>query len=94
MSNYKLSWDLIFWAFVCGFMLSCVYCSLLWYSVKKLPHIKRKGLFLLFSSVFRMILFVAIAILLAIRSPILLLCMFVSFTVTRFIIVRKKGVTC
>lgn len=94
MAELKLSWDLIMWSILCGIVLSCVYCALLWYSLKKLPHIQHKGLFLFISSAFRLILFVIVAIFLAIRHPALLLCMFVAFVITRFIIVKTKGAKC
>ena len=94
MIDFKLSWDLIILAFVCGIVLSCIYCALLWYSIKKLPHIKHKGLFLFCSSVFRLILFVGVAVFLALQNPMLLLYMFVSFVITRLIIVKTKGAVC
>ncbi len=94
MINLKLSWDLIILAFVCGIILSCIYCALLWYSVKNLPHIKHKGLFLFCSSVFRLILFIGVGIFLTIYHPILFLCMFVAFVITRFVIVKTKGAIC
>ena len=94
MAELKLSWDLIMRSILCGAALSCIYCVLLWYSLKKLPSIKHKGLFLFISSAFRLILFAVVAIFLAIRHPALLLCMFATFIITRFIIVKKKGAIC
>lgn len=94
MAEFNLSWTLIICAILCGIILSCVYCTILWYSVKKLPHIKHKGLFLFITSAFRLILFLIVAIFLAIRHPILLLCMFIAFIITRLIIVKKKGAKC
>ena len=94
MEHFKLSWNLLIWSIVCGVILSFLYYMLLWYCVNKLPQIKRKGLFLFISSVFRLTLFVIVAFLLAARHPALLLCMFVSFVITRFFIVKKKGVIC
>lgn len=94
MTELKLSWDLILWAVLCGVVLGCVYCAFLWYSVRKLPQVKHKGLFLFLSSVLRLVLFISIAIFLAVRHPALLLCMFATFVITRFIIVKKKGAIC
>lgn len=86
----ELSWNLIILAILCGTVLGCIYCAILWYSVEKLPQMKHKGLFLLTSSVFRLALFGFVAILLAIRHPVLLLCMFGAFVITRLMIVRGK----
>lgn len=94
MTEIKLSWDLAIWSVLCGIVLSCIYCALLWYSINKLPHVKHKGLFLFVSSAFRLILFITVAIFLAIRNPALLLFMFVAFVITRFIIVKAKGARC
>lgn len=94
MTQIKLSWDLLVLAALCGVVLSCVYCALLWYSVQKLPKIKHKGLFLFISSALRLILFVVVAFFLAIHHPALLLSMLATFVITRFVIVKIKGAPC
>ncbi len=94
MTELRLSLDLMIWAILCGITLSCLYCAILWYSVRKLPHIKHKGLFLFLSSVFRLVLFGIVSVSLATRHPALLLCMFAAFVITRLFIVKKKGVAC
>lgn len=94
MTGVKLSWDLMVWATLCGVTLCYIYCALLWYSVNKLIYLKHKGTFLFLSSLFRLTLFVLVAISWAIYHPILLLAMFMAFTATRFFIVKKKGAIC
>lgn len=94
MENFKLSIDMVFESLLCGILLSLVYFSLLWYSLKILPNIKRKGMFLFFSSLLRLIIFLSVAILLASKNPVKLIWMFLAFIITRLLLVyflKDKG---
>ena len=62
MTNIKLSLDAIFLALTMGGILSVLYLGLLWYSIKLLPKVKRKGLFLFASAVLRLFLFLFLAV--------------------------------
>ena len=57
MTSIKLSLDAILLALAMGGILSLIYLELLWYSLKLLPKIKRKGLFLFASAAIRIFLF-------------------------------------
>lgn len=92
MTNYELSWGFILFSFLSGIVLSCVYCTLLWYSIKKLPNVKHKGLFLFLTSIFRLVIFVSVATFFGMKHPAYLLCMIITFAMTRFLIVKKKAV--
>ena len=62
MTSIKLSLDAILLALAMGGILSLIYLELLWYSLKLLPKIKRKGLFLFASAAIRIFLFLFLAI--------------------------------
>ncbi len=62
MLNIKLSLGEIFGALLMGGILSLLYLGLLWYSLKLLPKIKKRGLFLFGSAVVRLFLFLFFAI--------------------------------
>lgn len=94
MENFKLPIDMVLESLLCGILLSLVYFSLLWYSLKILPNIKRKGMFLFFSSLLRLIIFLTVAILLASKNPVKLIWMFLAFIITRLLLVyflKDKG---
>ena len=65
MTNLNLSYLEILTAFMMGGILSVLYLWLLWYSVKLLPKIKKRGLFLFSSAVVRLFLFLFLAVYLA-----------------------------
>ena len=97
MTNFNLSWNLMLWGFFCGFMLSVFYFSSLWYSAKLLPKIKNKGTFLFLSFLLRLSLFIAVAVWFAMQGAIQLLCMFLAFVITRYMIVpflKDKEMKC
>ena len=65
MENINLSYSAILTAFIMGALLSVLYLGLLWYSVKLLPKIKKRGLFLFVSAAIRLFLFLFLAVYLA-----------------------------
>ena len=83
MENFKLPLDMVLESIFTGVLLSLAYFSLLWYSLKMLPKVKRKGLFLFVSSLLRFFLFGAVAVLLAKEHHSKLLLMFLAFIITR-----------
>lgn len=87
MEKFSLSLDLILIAILCGTMLSIIYFSLLWYTTKRLPNVKNKTFLLFLSYFLRLGIFLFVSIWFAKQSPIQFLWMFMSFVVTKFIIV-------
>lgn len=97
MQNIKLPLDMVLESLLCGVLLSTAYFSLLWYSLKILPNINKKGLFLLISTLFRLGIFLAVSILIAMDHPVKLIWMFLAFLITRLFIVNyfsTKGKVC
>ncbi len=88
MENFKLPIDMVLESLLCGVLLSLVYFSLLWYSLKVLPNMKRKGLFLFVTSLIRLVIFLVVAILLAKDGHMKLIWMFLAFIVTRLCLVK------
>ena len=62
MESIKLSYLAVLTAFMMGGILSVLYLGLLWYSLKLLPRIKKRGLFLFGSAVLRLFLFLFLAV--------------------------------
>ena len=62
MESIRLSYSAILIAFMTGGILSVLYLGLLWYSLKLLPKIKKRGLFLFGSAVLRLFLFLFLAV--------------------------------
>jgi F1F0 ATPase subunit 2 len=88
MENFKLPLDMVLESLLCGILLSLVYFSLLWYSLKVLPNMKRKGLFLFVTSLIRLVIFLTVAILLAKDGHMKLIWMVLAFIVTRLCLVK------
>ena len=65
MTNINLPYPSILVAFSMGGLLSIMYLGLLWNSLKLLPKIKKKGLFLFVSAALRLFLFLFLAVYLA-----------------------------
>lgn len=62
MANVSLPYSVLIVYFFLGGILSILYLGLLWYSVKLLPKIKKRGLFLFLSAVVRLFLFLFLAV--------------------------------
>ena len=86
MESIKLSYSAIFTAFVIGGVLSTLYLGLLWYSIKLLPKIKKRGLFLFGSAVLRLFLFLFLAVFLSQNHAGRFLWIVVGFITTRLIL--------
>lgn len=86
MMNISLPYSAILTAFVMGALLSVLYLGLLWYSLKLLPKIKRRGLFLFFSAAVRLFLFLFLAVYLAQDHAGRFLWIVIGFITTRLIL--------
>ena len=84
--NISLPYSAILIAFVMGALLSILYLGLLWYSVKLLPKIKKRGLFLFASAVVRLFLFLFLAVYLAQNHAGRFLWIVIGFITTRLIL--------
>ena len=87
--NVKLSLDAILLALVMGGFLSLIYLGLLWYSLKLLPKIKNRGLFLFISAGLRIFLFLFMAIWLAQNHAGRFLWIVIGFVSVRLILVSR-----
>ena len=85
MESVRLSYTGILMAVLMGSVLSVLYLSLLWYSIKVLPKIKMKGLFLFISVLFRLSLFLFFAIYLSQNHVGRFLWIIVGFILTRLV---------
>ena len=86
MTNVKLSLDAILMALTMGSILSFIYLGLLWYSLKLLPKIKKRGLFLFGSAVLRLFLFLFLAVYLSQNHAGRFLWIVIGFVTTRLIL--------
>ena len=86
MANINLSYPSILVALLMGGLLSIIYLGLLWYSLKLLPKIKKKGLFLFVSAAFRLFLFLFLAVYLAQNHAGRFLWIVLGFISTRLIL--------
>ena len=86
MESIKLSYSAILNAFVIGGILSTIYLGLLWYSVKLLPKIKKRGLFLFCSAVLRLFLFLFLALYLSQNHAGRFLWIVIGFITTRLVL--------
>ena len=86
MMNVSLPYSAIFTAFTMGALLSVLYLGLLWYSLKLLPKIKKRGLFLFVSAAVRLFLFLFLAIYLAQNHTGRFLWIVIGFITTRLIL--------
>ena len=84
--NVNLPFSAILTAFVMGVLLSVLYLGLLWYSLKLLPKIKRRGLFLFASAALRLFLFLFLAVYLAQNHAGRFLWIVIGFITTRLIL--------
>ncbi len=95
MTGFALPVSEIICALIIGAVLSVVYLSLLWLTVKHLPKIQHKGLFLFLSAAVRIALFLFGAVWFSLGNPARFLWVVLAFIVTRLVIVgnikqRKK----
>ncbi len=86
MESIKLSYSAIFTALVIGGVLGTLYLGLLWYSIKLLPKIKKRDLFLFGSAVLRLFLFLFLAVFLSQNHAGRFLWIVVGFITTRLIL--------
>ena len=74
-----------------GGICAIVYLYLLWKTVRLLPSVKRKGLFLFVSMVLRLVLLLAVMLLFSGKKPGPLLVICCGFVVVRLFILRLTG---
>ena len=86
MESIRLSYSAILNAIVMGGILSILYLGLLWYSVKLLPKIKKRGLFLFGSATARIFLFLFLAIYLSQNHAGRFLWIVIGFVITRLVL--------
>ncbi len=72
-----------------GAILASVYLCLLWQTIRLLPRVKKKGLFLLISAIFRLALLIVLAVFASQNNVGKFLCIIVGFIITRLILVGK-----
>ena len=84
--NISLPYSAILTAFIMGAILSLLYFGLLWYSLKLLPKIKKRGLFLFVSAALRLFLFLFLAVYLAQNHAGRFLWIVLGFITTRLIL--------
>ena len=84
--NVSLPFSAILTALIMGTLLSVLYLGLLWYSLKLLPKIKKRGLFLFASAALRLFLFLFLAVYLAQNHAGRFLWIVIGFIVTRLIL--------
>ena len=89
MNTLSFSWTACLYGLAIGFALCVIYTWLLWLTVKKLAHIKHKGLFLLTSAIVRILLFIIPAIYLSQHDVSCFLFIVIGFVLSRFIIVGQ-----
>ena len=86
----------IVWLIAAGIVLAAVYLYLLWQTIKVLPRVRHKQLFLFASKIIRIALLLFPMIVLARRNAVQLLIIFAVFWLTRTIALwiatpRQKG---
>ena len=86
MESIRLSYSAILTAFITGGVISILYLGLLWYSVKLLTKIKKRGLFLFGSATVRLFLFLFLAIYLSQNHVGKFLWIVIGFVTTRLVI--------
>lgn len=86
MTNINLPYSSILTSFLIGGILSILYLGLLWYSVKLLSKIKKRGLFLFASATLRLFLFLFFAVYLAQNHAGKFLWIVIGFITTRLIL--------
>ena len=94
MISLKLSLEAILLALLTGAVLSMLYLGLLWYSLKLLPKIKKRGLFLFGSAALRLFLFLFLAVWLSQNHAGRFLVIVVGFVGMRLLLisrVKNKG---
>ena len=84
--NLNLSFSTILIALIIGAILSILYLGLLWYSLKLLPKIKKRGLFLFGSAALRLFLFLFLAVYLAKENAGRFLWIVIGFITVRLIL--------
>ena len=86
MTNLSLSYPEILITFTLGGLLSILYLGMLWYSLKLLPKIKKRGLFLFSSAALRLFLFLLLAVYLAKNNAGRFLWIVIGFITVRLIL--------
>ncbi|MGN0919671.1 MAG: ATP synthase subunit I [Alphaproteobacteria bacterium] len=89
MDAIRLSYPAILTAFLMGGILSILYLGLLWYSLKLLPKVKKRGLFLFASAALRLFLFLFLAVYLAKDNVGRFLWIIVGFITVRLILLSR-----
>ena len=84
-----ISWYLIFFFFLLGGAISVLYYRFLWYTLKKMDSHQRKGLFLFYTSIVRLALFILLTFLITGFKPEKFIWYILGFIVVRFVIVYQ-----
>ena len=87
MSSFLLPLPELLSCVVCGVVLNIVYLTLLWLTIKFLPHTQHKGLCLFGSVILRLALFLGLAIWFSQQSPARFLWIVIGFVITRLVVV-------
>ena len=86
MTSFNLPWPQMITCVIYGFCLSLFYLGLLWLTVKSLPKVKHKNLWLFTSAIIRLVLFLSGALLLSQNNPARFLWIVGGFIMTRLIL--------
>ena len=87
MMSFSLPFSQILICLLLGGTLAGIYLVLLWLTVINLPKIKHKALFLLFSTILRLAVFIGLALLFSQHNLVRFLYIFIAFVMARLIIV-------
>lgn len=83
-----LSSEILAICIITGILIGIAYEYLLWLSIKTLPKIKRKGLWLLFTTAIRLFLLLFTAVVMAKENVARFLWIIFAFLVTRWLIIN------
>ncbi len=86
--NINLSWDMIVLYLVLGALVSWGYFYLLMESLKMIKKVKKKGLFLFFTTMLRLALFIFLTLVLTGCHPGKFIYYIIGFILTRFICIK------
>ena len=84
--NFNLPLLQLFTCIIIGVILSTIYLSLLWLTIKYLPKIHHKGLYLFISAALRIFLFLYGLIIFSQHNVARLIWILIGFITTRFIV--------
>lgn len=87
MTSLILPWSQLCVCLLEGVILSLVYLALLWGTVRALPHVHYKALFLLCSTIIRLVLLFTAVLMLSQRNPAKIIWIITSLVITRLITV-------